>query len=321
MYGLAAAGSQLELELRRTFGNDIDDWGRIHLLPFTNEFLPVEHVYAGSPPEVGAPVCENATEALRAGSCGECPNRDSTAFVCPLHFWGFHKLIERSSRSKVEDAAKRKGRPCVPSRDTYPAVSSLLFAASNRAFNYATDDQARMAERTGLVNALNVLWKPILEAEDWKQWRTEAEKQPNLLVLVVHADKYATSPVLEIGKGKFLGKNEIRPGVLGADRPLVLILLGCSVAGVEDDFQSYPALFHDAGAKIVLATIASIRGIDAVLIAKRLSALFAQGLANREPTPFGELLPLLRRQLLSEGYPGAIGLVGFGDGDWLLGGR
>lgn len=321
LYGLAGAGSQLELELRNRLGDDIDQWRRIHLLPFTNEFLPLEYVYSGPPPEVGARVCGNVVNALREGKCGTCPNRQSTAFVCPMQFWGFHRVIERSSTSKVEESAKQQGRPCVPTKDSYRAVSSLLFAASNRAFNYAADDQ-RQAERAGLVNALNALWKPIPEVDDWAKWRVEADKQPNLLFLVVHTDKYVTVPVLEIGNAKFLGKHEIRPDITGnLRRPLLLVLLGCSVAGVEDDFQPYPELFHNAGASIVLATIASIRGIDAVQIAKRLSTLLAQRLADREPTPFGELLPLVRRQLLSDGYPGAFGLIGFGDGDWLLGGR
>ena len=70
----------------------------------------------------------------------------------------------------------------------------------------------------------------------------------------------------------------------------------------------------------MLAPIALIRGVDAVRIAKRLSTLLAQRLASAEPTSFGELLPTLRRELLGESYPGVLGLVGFGDGDWLLGG-
>jgi hypothetical protein len=97
-------------------------------------------------------------------------------------------------------------------------------------------------------------------------------------------------------------------------------LLGCSVANVHEDFQPFPELFFHAGAKIVLAPISLIRGRDAVLIAKRLSALLAQHLSSAKPTTFGDLLPLLRRELLSQGYPGILGLVGFGDGDWILGG-
>ncbi len=31
-------------------------------------------------------------------------------------------------------------------------------------------------------------------------------------------------------------------------------------------------------------------------------------------------MPLLRRELLRAGHPGVMGIVGFGDGDWLLGG-
>jgi hypothetical protein len=210
----------------------------------------------------------------------------------------------------------------VPSKHPYGSVSSLLFAASDRAFNYAADAHARAAERAGLVGSLGALCSPIPPIDDWDAWRVEATKnRPNLLVLVVHTDRVANVAVLEIGDGKFLGSHEIGSDVTGdPKRPLLLMLLGCSAAGVDDDFQPYPELFRDAGADIVLAPIALIRGVDAVRIAKRLSALLAQRLASPEPTAFGELLPTLRRELLGESYPGVLGLVGFGDGDWLLGG-
>ena len=40
MFTLAANGEALEQHLRKFLGDDIDRWERIHLLPFTNEFLP-----------------------------------------------------------------------------------------------------------------------------------------------------------------------------------------------------------------------------------------------------------------------------------------
>ena len=55
-------------------------------------------------------------------------------------------------------------------------------------------------------------------------------------------------------------------------------------------------------------------------IAKRIAQRLADRLAQAEATAFGELMPLLRRELLIAGHPGVMGLVGFGDGDWLIGG-
>ena len=63
---LAAAGSELEQHLRKTCGDEIDHWERIHLVPYTNEFLPLEYVYDGPPPHDGRDAVPE--HAGRAGS-------------------------------------------------------------------------------------------------------------------------------------------------------------------------------------------------------------------------------------------------------------
>jgi len=98
-------------------------------------------------------------------------------------------------------------------------------------------------------------------------------------------------------------------------------LLGCSAADVTENFQPYPECFRDAGVSIVVAPVAPIRGKDAVPIASQIASRIAERLAKSEATAFGELMPLLRRELLRAGHPGVMGIVGFGDGDWLLGGQ
>jgi hypothetical protein len=129
-------------------------------------------------------------------------------------------------------------------------------------------------------------------------------------------------PALEIGDHKLLGRHEIRSDVSGAaGQPQLLILLGCSAAAVTEDFQPYPERFRDAGVSIVVAPVATIRGADAVPIAKAIAYLLSALLSRPEPTAFGDLLPLLRRQLLHEGHAGVMSIVGFGDGDWLIGGQ
>jgi hypothetical protein len=280
-------------------------------------------VYDGPPPQHHARVCPNSLDALRAGNCdvalsgNACGNQDDKQFICPLKFWGFSRLIERSAPPEKPAPVKLT---CTPSKDPYGKVSSLLYAASSRAFKYVTGD-AEVREQADLVEALSALCKPIPAISDWNQWRTEVKKQPNLLVLVVHAEQQLGIRMLEIGNGAMLNDSEILRDITGeVERPLLVLLLGCSVANVHEDFQPFPELFFHAGAKIVLAPISLIRGRDAVLIAKRLSALLAQHLSSSKPTTFGDLLPLLRRELLSQGYPGILGLVGFGDGDWILGG-
>ena len=331
LYTLAAYGSTLEQHLREKCGDKIDAWDRIHLVPATNEFLPLEYVYDGPAPAVTATVCPNMLGALEHVSCDKavpaagvltaCPNQKDTEFVCPMHFWGFRKLIERSG---VIDDATSNGPPAqvtVPSKGPYGKVRSMLFAASNRTFKYKAKPEDQLAERAALVDALGKISGVPVDADDWKKWREGVKNKPNLLVLVVHSDKYRNVPSLEIGDGKFLGQQEIKADVCGDGvQPLLLLLIGCSVADVHENFQPYPQRFRSANANIVIAPIATIRGKDAVPIAKRIVDVLSVQLAKPESTGFGELLPLLRRELLRDGHPGVMGIVGFGDGDWLLGG-
>ena len=106
LYSLAAAGSELEQHLREQCGTGIDGWERIHLVPSTKKFFPLEYAYDGLPPQPDAAACPNLLGALDRGSCQHameaaggtlpCPNQRDTSFLCPMHFWGFRKLIERN---------------------------------------------------------------------------------------------------------------------------------------------------------------------------------------------------------------------------------
>ena len=55
-------------------------------------------------------------------------------------------------------------------------------------------------------------------------------------------------------------------------------------------------------------------------IGTRIADLLADHLSSGQEVTFGELLRDLRRGLLAEGHPGVLGLVGFGDADWVFGG-
>lgn len=329
---LAAAGSELEQHLRKTCGEEIDHWERIHLVPYTNEFLPLEYVYGGPPPRMDATPCPNMLGALERGACeravgsdtpASCPNAKDEHLTCPMHFWGFRRLIERNGALRpAGSAATAPVTPVsTPSRRPYRKVASLVFAASQRAFRYEKEPDAQATERAALIEALGVLGAAVTDVADWDQWRDAVKTRPDLLVLVTHTDFVDETPVLEIGDGKYLGRQEITPKVSGAaGAPQLLLLIGCSTADVTENFQPYPERFRDAGVSIVLAPVAPIRGKDAVPIAKQMAKRLADCLAKSEATTFGELMPLLRRELLLAGHPGVMGVVGFGDGDWLLGG-
>ena len=168
---------------------------------------------------------------------------------------GFRRLIERNGA--LSCAAPTVS---VPSKRAYGRIGAVLLATSQRAFAYATGPKAQAAERGALVHELEALSGAVLDASDWDQWREQIKKHPNLLVLVAHTDQYLGTPVLEIGDGQFLGRSEIEPDLSGAaGQPQLLILLGCSAAGVTENFQPYPERFRDAGVSIVLAPVAPIR--------------------------------------------------------------
>lgn len=333
LYSLAANGSAIEQHLRKYCGERIKQWKRIHLVPATNTFLPLEYVYAGPPPRPKAKVCPNMLGALERGRCEEavetpfgfeaCPNRNDKLFTCPMHFWGFRNLIERSSTIRLASTPGETSaqKITVPSKNPYGKVRGMLFAASNKAFKYENDPEARKAERNALITALGKI-SPVSDAVDWDDWCKKVVTKPNLLLLIVHSEQFQGAPALEIGDQEFLGYQEISEDLSGTDsQPQLLVLLGCSAASVNENFQPYPERFCDAGVKIVLAPVATIRGADAVPIAKRIAQIIADCVAKAEPTAFGDFLPVLRRELLRDGHPGVMSIVGFGDGDWLLGGK
>lgn len=322
---VAAWGSELWQELDKHCPAEIGEWGRIQVLPATDTFLPLEYVYSGEPPQPDARVCPKLSEACQLD--GQCSLQGDADHICPMQFWGFQKTIERSGTAEpitVPQQPQVGVSPIpVPSKRPFGTVRSTLFAATRHAFEYLVDPVEQLAERTSLVERLRDLYRvATTDAPDWRSWwRALATGGPNLLVLLTHSAMHNGVPVLEIGDGFLLGRNQITRGCASSSRqPLLLLLLGCSTAGVTEEFHPYPERFRDAGVSIVLAPIAPIRGRDAVPLARRTAELLADRLRSPVPTGFGELLPLLRRELLLAGHPGVLGLVGFGDGDWLLGG-
>ena len=126
---------------------------------------------------------------------------------------------------------------------------------------------------------------------------------------------------LEIADKKWLKKDQVLDDVVGPKEAVqLLLLLGCGAAQVTGSFAPFPLKFHDAGADIVIAPLEAILGADAVPIGTRIADLLADHLSSGQEVTFGELLRDLRRGLLAEGHPGVLGLVGFGDADWVFGG-
>jgi hypothetical protein len=347
---LASSGRLLYDLLQDKLGQEIVESERVQLLCCGNAFFPLEYLYQGPPPKSDpeAEVCPT----FLAGECKEigtfrwtaasgqpgCAGNyaKSEAYLCPMHFWGFTKVIERhgapppSEAGEAEKTEEQKRFP-VPSREPFGPIKSVLYAAAAKAFLFRATPQEREAERLDLEKALGALGSPTNVAT-WDDWKNcIRQDSPNLLVLVVHTDKKVDRmglkmmDVLEIGDGKLLGKHEIignKEALIGKKgEKQLLLLIGCSTAGVTDDFAPYSELFQKAGADVILAPLASIRGADALAIAKRIATLLGERLSGEFEVAFGELLRELRQKMLAQGHPGVLGLVGFGDADWVFGGH
>jgi hypothetical protein len=319
MLSLASQGVLLYQDLQKQLGDMLDKVGRVQLVCRGNSFFPIEYLYDGPPPDLNAEVCENSAKALPVGACGNCPNVKSKAHVCPLHFWGLQKVIERHGDSKRGEPADTI--PPSASRASFGAPVPALLAASDRAYQYDNGPLQRQELEDALTRLTGVS-PPLVQT--WPAWKDHVKTMnPRLLVLLPHSDKVPVDvEVLEIGKGGLLAKHEIDGELVGDKQKLqLLLLLGCATANVTTNFAPYPQLFRDAGAEIVVAPLAPILGADAVPIAKKIAVLLGElGSSPAREAALGELLRQVRREMLAEGHPGALGLVAFGDADWVFGG-
>jgi hypothetical protein len=326
LVSLAYHGNLLYEHLQEQCGNMIDNIERIQLISFSKSFFPLEYIYSGPSLETNAHVCEEAPEALGRGDCQPCKHKDSSMHLCPLYFWGFSKVIERYANSQISPPKEEeiKYMP-TPPRTPFGEVSPVIFAASDIAFKGETWEGNSWKVR--LIDSLDRLGagKSLNVAPDWPKWRdliANTTPHPKLLMLLPHSNKIKSRvDVLEIGNQSQLAKNLIKKDLIGAiDIPQLLILLGCTTAQVTRDFASYPDKFRSAGADIIIATLAPILGADAVPIAYHISELLAERTKKRQEFTFGELLKQIRCELLAKGHPGVLGLIGFGDADWIFGG-
>lgn len=333
---LAANGALLYNLLKESPNSIISDLNangtehRIHLLSSTRRFFPLEFIYSGPNPDLESDpkVCENAVDALERGSCGACPNQMSEEFVCPIHFWGWKHIIERHAKANGGDADLNNR--AVPTRTPFGPVEPVLFAASEIAFKFESDDpyyEEGVREKEGLESALSTLaGHPVADIDSWKAWRACIKAQPDtkLFLLLTHVNTFNNLEVLEIGQGKRLGKNGIVGGLLGnSGTPKLLILIGCETADVTNTLAPYHELFQNqAGASVIVSSLASILGRDAVPIAREIvNELSVIRTAAESEIALGELMRRIRRTLLAKGHGGILGILCFGDADWVFGGQ
>lgn len=280
--------------------------------------VPIEFFYDYPPPASDAKqVCPGYRDALRTGRCPpDCTGRaDPAAYVCPMGFWGLRKVIERHIYSP------RLGRP-----DDAELVIQAEPAAGRDRIDLgrcAVLGFSKEVPKTSIAPLLELLSPRFadatLEAADWNAWKSAIElHKPTLLVAFPHNERKQQDIRLEIG-GDFLSTLRLPSAYVraqGAPPPLVF-LLGCDVAGTAESFSNHIRYFRQAGAAVVITTIATVFGEHAVEVgAKILARLLRAG--GDDADQLGELILDARREAMLDSLPMAMCVVAFGDADWRL---
>lgn len=324
---LARVGSNLysllyrdQLKALASEGFDVGDAAVSHVQVVSarpDAVVPLEFMYDYNAPNPDATVCPQHRQALQEGRCPpDCArSADPRAHVCPMGFWGLKKVIERhlfDPRAHLPDGAQMAVQAeAGEGRDRLDLGRGALVGHSHEVQD--TQVQALIqALQAGLGSA------PAL-AGDWDEWRRlVTQKSPALLVAFPHNEGKEEDMLLEIGGKKLytldLPEDYVRTA---AGPPPLVFLLGCDVAGTAQDFSSHVRFFRQAGAAVVVSTIATVFGAHAV----RVGALILAGLMGPEAssTPYlGELIRDAKRKALLESVPMALCVVAFGDADWRL---
>jgi hypothetical protein len=308
----AGHGVSLRDYFEEQLGHDLTSCERLQLVSRNDAYLPIEFAYDGEPPSDSASVCKNALQALESGGCGECPHQSSEDHLCPMHFWGLKKIIERhADPGKSAEGEDFVVRGATPTEDVF-TPRRLLHAASDRAYRFK--GAPRRDDFHSMLAAM-VPSAPTVVAT-WADWLKAVEdKNPNVLFLIPHLDAQNGLDFIEIGAAAQLRKFQIKRSHVGLrdDQPQLVVLLGCRGAQPHDDFATFAGVFRKAGADIVVTTLSSIRGEDALPIGREIARLLGGRTVDLK---MGGLMMILRRRLLVAGLPAGLGLVAYGDADW-----
>lgn len=279
--------------------------------------IPLEFMYDFNPPKAGATVCPQHREALAAGRCPQTCARSSqpTEHVCPMGFWGLKKVIERHMfdplAMPVEGAEVVLQVEAIDGRDHLDLRAGSLVAHSQ---------EVQAGEVAGLVQTLGIkLGGQVTLVKDWADWVSTVKTQhPSLLVAFPHNEGKAPNVLLEIGGNKLdtlrLPPDYVR---IGTGSPPLVFLLGCDVAGTAQEFSSHIRYFRQAGAAVVVSTIATVFGAHAVRVGEAIVAGLTQA-GEPGKLRIGEILRDTKRAALLDSVPMALCVVAFGDADWRL---
>ena len=309
--------------------------GHIQLVQTRSDaVIPLEFVYdyeLGTGAE--ASVCPQHREALVQGHCSpDCEGqRHPGRHVCPMGFWGLRKVIERHMQDAPQ--AADAGHPLVVLSEPTQARQKLHVQAGA-----VVGHSGRVAGGSldGLLQELRAhLQGSVERVKDWGEWATAVQAHaPQLLVAFPHNTGSGSTRGLELGNStirtrgiRFYPVGAVEGAAAqgpwhvrrpGGDPPLVL-LLGCDTAGSTEPFSSHLSAFRQAGAAVVVSTIATVLGAHAVEVGTRIVAdLLEQVAASQGQPHLGELLRQAKCRALLASQPMALCVVAFGDADWRL---
>ena len=99
--------------------------------------------------------------------------------------------------------------------------------------------------------------------------------------------------------------------------PPLVMLLGCDTASTAEDYANHVRYFRQAGAAVVVSTIATVFGPQAVAVGEKIVKRLVGGEEGKF-SRLGELIRDAKREALGESVPMALCVVAFGDADWQL---
>jgi hypothetical protein len=324
---LAQHGSALLTRLQKhsKMGKLFDEIKYIQIVSaHVDAFFPIEYLYDGEAPEDGAKICDgpqSASEALLSGKCCRANEGNEALVICPLRFWSLNKIIERHAHlpehSELDGKFQLRNYPVSGRNRLLDPLRCAVVGASKNA------DAADKDTVKNLCSDLDsVLRNKAVPATDWKSWTMNVEQvHPNLLILLPHHEQAQGFELLEIGGDKLKSVLIKEKHVLSTKdleaRPIVL-LIGCQTDSAKLDLEGFVPAFQDAGAVIIVSTIATILGRHAGPAAAAIVQELKKQEGKAEGT-FGDVMLEVRRRLLAAGIPMVLGLTSYGDADWRIG--
>jgi uncharacterized protein (DUF2235 family) len=323
---LAQHGGALlgRLQLHSGMGHLLDRAEHIQIVRAKlDAFFPAEFLYTGEIPEDDAQICSCLADPTSIATDGRCAEYDADPehTICPMKFWSMSKIIERHAHLPEHVALDHqfmlRSSPASERERVLDPLAGAVLAASDKVDEAVPNTLASLKERLETL-----LQRDIPVAVDWDDWAVKiAENSPHLLVLLPHHSRSSDVDYLEIGAGiqrkaLLIKSRHVHPDAHPETNPVVL-LIGCQTQETKIDLEGFVPAFQDAGAAIVVSTIATILGRQAGPAAGVIVEELRR-IRDRRDATFGQAMLAARRRLLATGTPMILGLTSYGDADWRI---